>query len=86
MMAKYAAELASEGILTLSLSPGWVATNEVDPQVHEMTLKAFRNIDPQLEGRISSEHSVREQHETIGKLTAAHSGMFLSQHGNHDWF
>ena len=26
VMAKYAIELASEGVLTLSLSPGWVAT------------------------------------------------------------
>ena len=27
VMAKYAVELAAEGILTLSLSPGWVATD-----------------------------------------------------------
>ena len=27
IMAKYAAELKSEGIFTLSLSPGWVATD-----------------------------------------------------------
>lgn len=27
LMAKYAAELKSQGIHTLSLSPGWVATD-----------------------------------------------------------
>ena len=27
VMAKYAVELAGEGILTLSLSPGWVSTD-----------------------------------------------------------
>ena len=27
MIAKYAAELAPEGIITLALSPGWVATD-----------------------------------------------------------
>ena len=32
MMAKYAAELKHEGIKTLSLSPGWVATDAGEPK------------------------------------------------------
>lgn len=114
VMAKYAVELAPEGILTLSLSPGWVATdtgkcrpdtfvrivpraqlisgsitaNELvkDPNILNFMLGAFQKIDPNVKGMISVKESVEAQVEVIKNLTPAQSGMFLSHHGNREWF
>lgn len=46
----------------------------------------FRNVKPDLEGRIMPEESVRDQLDVISKLSAEQSGKMVSQHGNEDWF
>ncbi|KAF4458715.1 Short-chain dehydrogenase reductase SDR [Fusarium albosuccineum] len=87
-IAKYAAELAPKGIKTLALSPGWVDTYEGPlPKPAEMvqgveSLKQlFLKYDPELNGQISPEESVRDQLHVIGKLDEKMSGSFLSQRG-----
>lgn len=49
-------------------------------------LNYFRKVDPDLNGRIAPEVSVRDQLETIGKLGMEMSGKMISHHGNEEWF
>ncbi|RSL56712.1 hypothetical protein CEP53_006706 [Fusarium sp. AF-6] len=91
MMAKYAAELKNEGVLTLSMSPGWVATDSAaevvkDPQALQFMVQAFQKLDPSVTGMIPTEESVKQQLSVIADLDESKSGSFLSHHGNHDWF
>ncbi|EXJ56769.1 hypothetical protein A1O7_07113 [Cladophialophora yegresii CBS 114405] len=89
---KFGAELAQEGIKTLSMSPGWVNTDAAkavtgDPEIRKFMLNAFHKIDPTVEGPISVDESVTDQLQVIQNLTEADSGKFLTHHGNHDeWF
>ncbi|KAL9618826.1 MAG: hypothetical protein Q9160_006485 [Pyrenula sp. 1 TL-2023] len=90
VIAKYAAELAPEGILTLSLSPGWVATDNAkeivaDQQAFQWMLSSFQKYDPKVEGMISTEASVKAQLSVINGLTKEQSGQFLSHFGNKNW-
>ncbi|KIW62328.1 hypothetical protein PV04_10509 [Phialophora macrospora] len=89
--AKFGAELAQDGIKTLSLSPGWVETDAArqvtgDPAIRKMILSAFHKVDPSVTGPISVEQSVTDQLQVIQNLTEADSGKFVSHHGNNDWF
>jgi len=89
VMAKYHAELKSEGIKTLSLSPGWVDTESGRPPTQEAfdwLLSAFKKMQPDVTGPITAEESVRLQLEVVDGLDASNSGMVLSQHGDDKWF
>ncbi len=52
----------------------------------EILLAQFRNADPNLEGPIPKEESVRLQLELIERLDDKLSGQFVSHHGNKEWF
>ncbi|KAH0841374.1 short-chain dehydrogenase [Fonsecaea pedrosoi] len=86
VMTKFGAELAPEGIKTLSLSPGWVDTDASraitgDPETRKFALNAFRKFDPNVTGPISVDESVTCMLRVIGDLTEANSGKFLSHRG-----
>ncbi|KAK4554061.1 hypothetical protein LTR86_008902 [Recurvomyces mirabilis] len=90
VMAKYAGELAEEGIKTLSISPGWVETPATegltqDQGVYDYLFNAFKRIQPDVTGMIKVEKSVKAQMDLIAKLDADMSGSFLSHHGNKQW-
>ncbi|KAK4888087.1 hypothetical protein LTR27_012970 [Elasticomyces elasticus] len=89
VMAKYHAELKSEGIKTLSLSPGWVDTDSGRPsstEAFDWLVAAFQKLQPDVTGPITPEQSVRLQLGVIDMLDASQSGMILSQNGNDTWF
>jgi len=88
---KFGAELAQDGIKTLSLSPGWVDTDAArevtgEPAIRKFMLSAFRKLDPSVNGPISVDESVAAQLQVIQGLTEVDSGKSLSHHGNNDWF
>ncbi|OQN95152.1 hypothetical protein B0A48_18756 [Cryoendolithus antarcticus] len=90
VMAKYAGELADEGIKTISISPGWVETPATEgltanPAVLEYLLSAFKRLDPDVAGMIKVEESVKAQLEVIARLDAESSGAFVSHHGDKKW-
>ncbi|KAK5956719.1 hypothetical protein OHC33_002206 [Knufia fluminis] len=63
---KFGAELAQDGIKTLSLSPGWVNTDAAravtgDPAIRRFMLNAFHKLDPSVDGPISVDESVTHQ-------------------------
>ncbi|TVY41346.1 putative oxidoreductase [Lachnellula occidentalis] len=91
VVAKFAVELAGQGVLVLSLSPGFVDTDESEPTPESQAgvqylLSSFQKVDPKITGRTTPEISVRDQLETIGGVTMESSGKMISQHGNEDWF
>ncbi|PTB70210.1 NAD(P)-binding protein [Trichoderma citrinoviride] len=92
VMAKYAVELKPKGILTLSLSPGWVETDASrellqSPEVFQWMLSSFQKMDPRVKGMISTEESVSAQLSVIDSLDEKLSGAFVSHRGNdRDWF
>ncbi|TFA99043.1 hypothetical protein CCMA1212_009089 [Trichoderma ghanense] len=92
VMAKYAAELKAKGILTLSLSPGWVETDAAreisnSPEAFQWMLSSFQKMDPRVKGMISMEESVSAQLSVIDSLGEKLSGAFVSHRGNdRDWF
>jgi NAD(P)-dependent dehydrogenase (short-subunit alcohol dehydrogenase family) len=80
-----------KGVKVLALSPGWVDTDEGEPTSEskgamEFMASLFRNVKPDLVGRIQPEESVRDQLDVIGKFGVEESGRMVSQHGNLDWF
>ncbi|KAH0497541.1 hypothetical protein TgHK011_004839 [Trichoderma gracile] len=92
IMAKYAVELKAKGILTLSLSPGWVETDAArdissSPEAFQWLLSSFQKMDPRVKGMISTEESVSAQLSVIDSLDEKLSGAFVSHRGNdRDWF
>ncbi|EGR49920.1 uncharacterized protein TRIREDRAFT_105888 [Trichoderma reesei QM6a] len=92
LMAKYAVDLKAKGILTLSLSPGWVETDASrelsnSPEVFQWMLSSFQKLDPTVKGMISTEESVSAQLSVIDSLDEKLSGAFVSHRGNdRDWF
>ncbi|KAL4922822.1 hypothetical protein BDW62DRAFT_3327 [Aspergillus aurantiobrunneus] len=88
-VAKYAAELAPRGIRVLALSPGWVDTWEGEKpaqvvQAEKALLRQFQAADPELEGQIHSEESVRKSLQVIKRLDAESSGLLLSHNGDRE--
>lgn len=51
-----------------------------------MMLGAFQKYKPSVTGTISTVESVRDQLAVIDGLDASKSGLFVSHHGNDDWF
>ncbi|TVY54125.1 putative oxidoreductase, partial [Lachnellula suecica] len=90
VVAKFAAELGPQGVKVVAMSPGWVDTDdEVSPEKEaavQYMASQFAKVDPRVKGRIEKEVSIRDQLETISKLSMELSGSFISQHGNKDWF
>ncbi|RMZ75560.1 hypothetical protein DV737_g5233, partial [Chaetothyriales sp. CBS 132003] len=91
VMTKFGAELAQEGIKTLSPSPGWVATDAAEavtgaPAIRKFMLDAFRKLDPSVNGPIPVDESITDQLQVIQSLKEADSGKFVTHHGNNDWF
>ncbi|KAL6811851.1 hypothetical protein V8C40DRAFT_283817 [Trichoderma camerunense] len=91
VMTKYASELKSEGIRTLSISPGWVETDAAKdmvtaPGAFEAILSTLRKYDPNVKGMISPKESVESMLSVIKGLDESISGKFLSHKGNLEWF
>ncbi|KAL7938423.1 hypothetical protein V8C35DRAFT_320227 [Trichoderma chlorosporum] len=92
LIAKYAVELKAKGVLTLSMSPGWVETDAAreishNPAAFQWMLGSFQKMDPRVKGMISTEESVKAQLSVIGSLDEKLSGAFVSHRGNDkDWF
>ncbi|KAJ7750894.1 hypothetical protein B0H16DRAFT_1419723 [Mycena metata] len=87
VVAKYAAELKSEGFVFLSLSPGVVNTSSTAKTIEEMKKLggAILKIAPDFKGPLQPEESVRMQLEVIHGWTVEHSGAFVSHLGNKQW-
>ncbi|KAJ7735917.1 hypothetical protein B0H16DRAFT_1380197 [Mycena metata] len=93
VVAKYAAELKSEGFVFLSLSPGVVNTSSTavsapsEKTIEEMKKLggAISKIAPDFKGPLQPEESVRMQLEVIHGWTVEHSGAFVSHLGNKQW-
>ncbi|KAF2647586.1 NAD(P)-binding protein [Lophiostoma macrostomum CBS 122681] len=88
-ITKFAAELAPEGIKTLSLAPGWVNTDAAkavtgDPEVRKFVLGMFHKVDPNVTGPLPVDESVTAQLQVIQSLSEATSGKFLSLRGTTD--
>jgi hypothetical protein len=56
------------------------------PEAFQFLLSSFQKLKPSVTGMISTDESVRDQLAVIDSLDDSKSGMFLSQHGNDDWF
>lgn len=54
--------------------------------VAETLFAHFKRAEPNLQGPITMEESVRMQLEVIDKLDDKLSGQFVSHHGNKYWF
>ncbi len=52
----------------------------------DMLLVHFKRADPDLQGPLTVEDSVRMQLEVIDKLDEKLSGLFVSHHVNKNWF
>ncbi|KAJ5613924.1 short-chain dehydrogenase [Penicillium herquei] len=91
-VAKYAAELAPQGIKVIGLSPGWVDTWEGEKpsavvEGENFMLKQFQSIVPSLEGQIQPEESVSKALKVIENMDVKSSGLMLSHNGDREnWF
>lgn len=52
----------------------------------QMMLSQFRKVDPDLNGPISKEESVRMLLDVIQTMDEEMSGTFVSHHGDKNWF
>ncbi|KAG4443085.1 hypothetical protein IFR05_001411 [Cadophora sp. M221] len=89
IVSKLAIQLKGEGIICVSLSPGWVKTaiNEMDGATFQMMLAAVQQMAPDVTRMLSVEESVAYQLATIDKLTLEQSGKLISHVGDDKtWF
>ncbi|XXH01302.1 hypothetical protein Hte_007658 [Hypoxylon texense] len=96
-IAKFSAEYKKEGILFMSISPGYVDTSGHDDpnRLNETELKHLeemgqtfaKNAPPDFKGAITPEESVRSVMEVINKASVERGdgGSFVSHHGNKQW-
>ena len=74
-------------VFPLRYTDGEVVTATPESQqILDMLRVYFRRAEPDLQGPITVEDSVRMQLETIDKLDEKLSGSFVSHHGNKNWF
>ncbi|KAJ7156325.1 hypothetical protein C8R46DRAFT_1165736 [Mycena filopes] len=93
IVAKFAAELKSEGFTFLAISPGVVdvSATRVTPISEEKTAElvklrgSIRKTSPDSKGPLSPEESVRMQLEVIHRWRVEDTGAFVSQKGNKEW-
>ena len=72
-----------------SLFPSDSEIATVPPEVQpffDMLLRHFKRAEPNLQGPLAMEDSVRMQLDVIDKLDESLSGSFVSHHGNKHWF
>ncbi|KAK7181979.1 hypothetical protein DPSP01_006210 [Paraphaeosphaeria sporulosa] len=86
LVAKFAARYKREGVLFVSISPGWVDTHaDMPAEVMDRMSKPFYRWDKTLKGPIPPEQSVEMCLKVMDELKEEQNGEFLSQHGNHVW-
>ncbi|KAG9238568.1 hypothetical protein BJ875DRAFT_367662 [Amylocarpus encephaloides] len=91
VVAKYAAELKSDDIAILALSPGLVNTKETQPTEEEIEayqgqVELFRGLFPKWRGTpMTTEESVEAQIKVIESVGIEDTGRFLSHWGNKEW-
>jgi len=83
--AKFAVQYRDEGIIFLSITPGFVKT-KVGPKeeveaFYEQTEKQIRVKNPGFEGAISPEKSVGDQLDLIHRVTIKQTGSFINRDG-----
>jgi len=86
IVAKFAAELKSEDINVVALSPGLVKTSPDDQHMAAMT-EAMKPYEPRFRGPITPEQSIRAMVKVIGNqsLIRESSGTMISHLGNQRW-
>jgi len=91
-VAKYSAVFRKDGVLFLSLSPGFVETgqykNATEEQLQSVqsTGAKFAQYAPSFTGPITADESIKAMLSVIGNATAEKDGgAFLSHHGNKQW-
>lgn len=86
LVAKFAVRYKQEGVLFVSISPGWVDTHaDLPPEIMDRMSRSFYRWDKTLKGPISPKQSVEMCLKVMDELREEQSGKFLSQHGNHVW-
>ncbi|KAF9729923.1 hypothetical protein PMIN06_012135 [Paraphaeosphaeria minitans] len=86
LVAKFAARYKQDGVLFVSISPGWVDTHTNMPaEVMDKVSKPLYRWDKALKGPTPREQSVEMVLKVIDELKEEQNGEFLSQHGNHVW-
>jgi len=92
LVAKYSAVYSSQGILFMSISPGFVDTSEGKQKTPEELAKfapmieAFQKYSPGFTGPISSQESVEKVLKVaMGATVEKDGGSFVSHHGNKNW-
>ncbi|KAJ4349671.1 uncharacterized protein N0V89_008288 [Didymosphaeria variabile] len=86
LVAKFAARYKHDGVLFVSLSPGWVNTHDDIPKeiMDKVTVSLFR-FDKALKGPLTPAQSAEKCLRVMDGLKKEQSGEFLSQHGNRIW-
>ncbi|KAH7396007.1 hypothetical protein BKA64DRAFT_746141 [Cadophora sp. MPI-SDFR-AT-0126] len=89
-VAKFAAELKSQDVKVLALSPGVVANAEAPPSADDMEffttlLGTFKKAYPDWSGPMTPLESVEHQMKVIENLTKEDTGKFVSHWGNKQW-
>lgn len=74
MMAKYAVELKSEGVKTLSLSPGWVETDAGMSSAQLFRCTATNGLDNHSQGRCQFSRSIPVFVELLSKAQTQRDG------------
>jgi NAD(P)-dependent dehydrogenase (short-subunit alcohol dehydrogenase family) len=86
LVAKFAARYKHEGVLFVSISPGWVNTHADMPKdLMDKMSAPFYRWDKTLKGPIPPPQSVEMCLNVMDGLQKEQNGEFLSQHGNRVW-